>query len=92
MVTFWLGVAAESGPGGPLIFHTYASIRGPAGWRAAYQRLWGWPSLTAARAGHQAVAAWTTDVAAFLAGHASQLPAPDPDLPAPPPSGAGQER
>jgi hypothetical protein len=91
VVTFWLGVAAEHGPGGPLIFHTYASIRGPAGWRSAYQRLWGWPSLAPARAGHQAVTAWIAEMAAFLAGHTSQPPAPDPALPGPTPPPAGEK-
>jgi hypothetical protein len=90
VVTFWLGVAAETGPGGPLIFHTHASIRGPVGWRATYQRLWGWPSLEAARTGHQAVNAWIAEMAAFLAGHASQLPASGPALPGTTPSSAGE--
>jgi hypothetical protein len=44
------------------------------------------------RAGHHAVTAWIAEIAAFLAGQAGQLPAPDPDLPTPPPSGAGQGR
>ena len=74
MVTFWSGIAAGHGPGGPLIFCTCAGIRGLAGRRAAYQRVWGWPSLEAARAGHQGVTAWITEVAAFLAGQASQPP------------------
>ena len=53
----------------------------PAARRTAYQRVWGWPDITAARAGHQAVTAWIDQVAAFLAGHASQLPALGPALP-----------
>ena len=46
-----------------------------------YQRLWGRPTLAAARAGHRAVTARIGEVPAFLAGHADQLPAPDPALP-----------
>ena len=41
-----------------VLFCTCAGIRGPDG-RTAYQRVWGWPDITAARAGHQAVTAWT---------------------------------
>jgi hypothetical protein len=78
VITFWSGIAAGGGPDGPLIFCTCAGIRGLADRRAAYQRQWGWPTLNAARAGHQAVTAWIAQVAAFLAGHTSQLPAPDP--------------
>jgi hypothetical protein len=80
VVTFWSGIAGD-GPDGPLLFCTCAGIRGPDGCRTAYQRVWGWPDITAARAGHQAVTAWIDHVAAFLAGHASRLPAPGPALP-----------
>ena len=86
MITFWSGIAGD-GPDGPLIFCTCAGIRGPGGRRAAYRRLGGWPDIAAARAGHQAVTAWIAEVAAFLAGHASQLPAPGPALPGTPPAG-----
>jgi hypothetical protein len=78
VITFWSGIAARCGPGGPLIFCTCAGIRGLADRSAAYQRRWGWPTLEAARAGHEAVTAWIDRVAAFLAGATSQLPAPDP--------------
>jgi hypothetical protein len=37
--------------------------------------------MAAARAGHRAVTARIGEVPAFLAGHADQLPAPDPALP-----------
>ena len=47
--------------------------RQPGYSRTAYQRVWGWADITAARAGHQAVTAWIDQVAAFLAGHARQL-------------------
>ena len=77
VITFWSGIAGD-GPDGPLIFCTCAGIRGPGGQHPAYQRLWGWPDIAAARAGHQAVTAWIAEVADFLAGHASQLPAPGP--------------
>jgi len=80
VVTFWSGIAGD-GPDGPLLFCTCAGIRGPDARRTAYQRVWGWPDITAARAGHQAVTAWIDQVAAFLAGHASQLPALGPALP-----------
>jgi hypothetical protein len=78
VITFWSGIAAGHGPGGPLIFCTCAGIRGLAGRHAACQRQWRWPTLLAARARHQAVTAWIAEMAAFLAGHTSQLPAPDP--------------
>jgi len=78
VITFWSGIAAGQAPGGPLIFCTCAGIRGLADRHAAYQRQWRWPTLQAARAGHQAVTAWIAEIAAFLAGHTSQLPAPDP--------------
>jgi hypothetical protein len=78
VITFWSGIAASGGPGGPLIFCTCAGIRGLADRSAAYQRRWGWPTLEAARAGHEAVTAWIDRVAAFLAGATSRLPAPDP--------------
>ena len=83
MITFWSGIAGD-GPDGPLIFCTCAGIRGPDGQRAAYQRLWEWPTIAAARAGHQAVTAWIAEVATFLAGATNRLPAPDPVLPGPP--------
>jgi hypothetical protein len=85
VVTFWSGIAGD-GPDGPLLFCTCAGIRSPDSRRTAYQRVWGWPDITAAHAGHQAVIAWIDQVAAFLVGRASQLPAPDPPLPDPPPS------
>ena len=80
VVTFWSGIAGD-GPDGPLLFCTCAGIRGPGAHHTAYQRVWGWPDIAAARAGHHAVTAWIDQVAAFLAGHASQLPAPSPALP-----------
>jgi hypothetical protein len=86
VITFWSGIAGD-GPDGPLIFCTCAGIRGPDGRHPAYQRLWGWPDLAAARAGHQAVTAWIAGLADFLAGHTNQLPAPDPALPGTPPAG-----
>ena len=89
MITFWSGIAGD-GPDGPLIFCTCAGIRGPGGQHHAYQRLWGWPDLAAARAGHQAVTAWIAGLADFLAGHTNQLPAPDPALPGTPPAGEGR--
>ena len=91
VITFWSGIAGH-GPDGPLIFCTCAGIRDPASPRPACQRQWRWPTLAAARAGHQAVTGWMAELAAFLAGHASQLPAPDPYLPALAPSGADQGR
>lgn len=78
VVTYWLGIAAGESPAGAAMFHTYASIRRPAGRRGAYQRLWSWLTLEQARTGHQQAAAWITDVAAWLAGAASQLPGPPP--------------
>jgi hypothetical protein len=78
--TFWSGIAGD-GPDGPLLFCTCAVIRGPDGCRTAYQRVWGWADIASARAGHQAVTAWTGQLAAFLPGRASRLPAPGPDLP-----------
>jgi hypothetical protein len=92
VITFWSGIAAGDGLTGPLIFCTCAGIRDLAGRRAAYQRLWAWPTIQAARTGHQAVTAWIAEVAGFLAGAASQLPPPDPALPATPPPGAGEKR
>ena len=92
VVTFWVGIAAHHGPGGPLIFTTSAGIRGPAERRPAYQRAWSWPSLDAARAGHQAVTEWIAEVARFLAGKTSQLPPPSPASPAVPPSETGEGR
>ena len=92
VITFWSGITADCGPAGPLIFCTCADIRDPASPRPAYQRQWPWSALAAARVGHHAVTAWIAEIAAVLAGHVSQLPAPDPHLPAPPPSGAGQGR
>lgn len=80
VVTFWSGIAGD-GPDGPLLFCTCAGIRSPDTRRTAYQRVWGWADITAARAGHEAVTAWIGQVAAFLAGKASQLPAPGPALP-----------
>ena len=90
VITFWSGIAGD-GPDGPLIFCTCAGIRDPGGRRTVYQRLWGWPTLAAASAGHQAVTIWIAEVAAFLAGATSQLPAPDPALPGTsrPPAGEG---
>jgi hypothetical protein len=91
VVTFWSGIAAD-GPDRPLIFCTCAAIRGPDGHRAAYQQRWGWPDITAARAGHQAITAWITEVAAFLAGHTGQLPPPGPAVTGTPPAPAGTSR
>jgi hypothetical protein len=87
VITFWSGIAAGRGPAGPLIFCTCARIRDPASPGPACQRQWRWPTPAATRAGHQAVTGWMAELAAFLAGHASQLPAPAPapDLPGPPP-------
>ena len=79
VVTFWSGIAGH-GPDGPLLFCTCTGIRGPDG-RTFFQRVWGWPDITAARTGHQAVASWTVQVAAFLAGRAHQLPGPGPARP-----------
>jgi hypothetical protein len=84
VVTFWSGIAGH-GPDGLLLFCTCAGIRSPDGRGTAYQRVFGWPTIAAARAGHQAVTSWITEVTAFLAGHASTLPPPDPAPPAPPP-------
>jgi hypothetical protein len=85
VITFWSGIAAGRGPAGPLIFCTCARIRDPASPGPACQRQWRWPTPAATRAGHQAVTGWMAELAAFLAGHASQLPAsaPNPDLPGP---------
>jgi hypothetical protein len=80
VVTYWLGTATGHQPGPPLIFHTFAEIRRPAGPREAYRRSWSWPTLQAARTGHQAIATWLTGVAAWLAGAAAQPPAPPPAL------------
>ncbi len=82
VITFWSGIAGA----GPDIFCTCAGIRHPGARRTAYQRLWRWPTIAAARAGHQAVTAWITDVAGFLAGATSQLPPPEPALPVTPPA------
>jgi hypothetical protein len=79
-------------PGCTLLFYTHSGIRGPADRRPAYQRLWGWPTLEALRAGHQTVTAWIAEVAAFLAGATSQIPALPPVHPVMPPSGAGDGR
>jgi hypothetical protein len=81
VVTFWSGIAGH----GPLLFCTCTGIRAPGG-RTVFQRVWGWPDITAARAGHQAVTARTVKVTAFLAGRTSQLPGPGPALPGTPPS------
>ena len=86
MVTFWSGIAGD-GPDGPLLFCTCAGIHAPDGRRTIFQRAWGWATIAAARAGHQAVTAWTAGLADFLAGHTNQLPAPDPALPGTPPRG-----
>jgi hypothetical protein len=91
VITFWSGIAGH-GPDGPLIFCTCAGIRSPGDRHPAYQRMWGWPDIAAARAGHQAVTAWITEVAGFLAGHTNQLPAPDPALPGTFPPPAGERR
>ena len=86
VATFWLGAVACDGPGTPLIFCSYGEIRRPGDQRAIYRRTWGWPSLDAARAGHQAVTGWLAQVADWLAGQASHLPAPPPGREEPPPS------
>src|SRR6201981_709673 len=57
VVTFWSGIAGAA-LDGPLLCCTCAGTRGPEGRLPAYQRVWGWPDITAARAGHQAVTAW----------------------------------
>lgn len=90
VATFWLGTADGGGPGDRLIFASYGEIRRPGGRQAACRRTWGWPGLQAARAGHQAVTAWLGQVAAWLAGQASQLPAPP--APAAPVAPAGERR
>ena len=77
MVTFWSGIAGD-GPDGPLLFCTCAGIHGPDGRRTIFQRAWGWATIAAARARHQAVTAWSGQVAEFLAGQASRLPSPGP--------------
>jgi hypothetical protein len=92
VVTLGAAIAADRSPGGPLIFCTWAGIRGLAERRAAHERVWGWPTLEAARAGHRAVTAWIVQVAAFLAGATGRLPAPDPVIPAVRPSGPGEGR
>ena len=51
VVTFWSGIAGH-GPDGPLLFCTCAGIRSLDGRRTAYQRVWGWADIAAARAGH----------------------------------------
>jgi hypothetical protein len=80
VVTCWLGAAGGHQLGPPLIFHTFAELRRPAGLDASYWRSWSWPTLQAARDGHRAVATWLTDVAAWLAGAAGQPPALPPAL------------
>jgi hypothetical protein len=75
VVTCRLGAAGGHQLGSPLIFHTFAELRRPAALDASYRRSWSWPTLQAARDGHQAVAAWLTGVAAWLAGAAGQPPA-----------------
>jgi hypothetical protein len=77
-LTLWSGIATADSPDGPLIFRTSAGILIPRTRRTVYERQWGWPTLDAARAGHYAVTAWLTDLAAFLAGHTGQLPPPSP--------------
>lgn len=91
VVTFWSGIGSD-GPDGPLLFCTCAGIRSPVTQRTAYQRVWGWATITAARTGHAAVTAWIAGVAAFLAGRTNDLPTPDPPLPTTPapPSGEPQ--
>jgi hypothetical protein len=84
VITCWLGTASADHPGGLLLFHTYADVRRPGDPRPSYQRLWGWPILQVARAGHEAVTAWLTGVAAWLAGETSQLPGPPPGRPVSP--------
>jgi len=83
VITFWSGIGGDS-PDGPLLFCTCAGIRSPDSRCTAYQRLWGWATIQAARTGHQAVTSWIIDVTAFLAGRTSALPPPDPPLPATP--------
>lgn len=80
VVTFWSGIGCD-GPDGPLLFCTCAGIRSPDQRRTVYQRIWGWATITAARTGHEAITAWITEMAAFLAGRTSDLPPPDPPLP-----------
>ena len=68
----------DGGPDAPLIFHSYGQIRRRGDRRAICERRWGWPDMAAARAGHQAVLAWVTEVTAWLAGETAQLPGPPP--------------
>jgi hypothetical protein len=91
VVTFWSGIGGD-GPDGPLLFCTCAGVRSPDGRRTAYQRVWGWATIQAARTGHQAVTSWITEVAAFLAGRTGTLPPPDPALPAMPAPPPGEPR
>jgi hypothetical protein len=51
VVTFWSGIVGH-GLDGPLLFCTCAGIRGLDGRRTAYQWVWGWADIAAARAGH----------------------------------------
>ena len=92
VVTFWSGIAASDDLVVPLIFCTCAGIRSPAARRAAYQRLWSWPTIQAARTGHQTVTTWIAEVADFLAGATSQLPRRTRPCPARPPPQAGKRR
>jgi hypothetical protein len=80
VVTCWLGAAGGHQLGPPLIFHTLAELRLPAAAGASYRRSWSWPTLQAARDGHQAVTSWLTGVAAWLAGTTDQPPALPPAL------------
>lgn len=57
VATFWLGAAGPDMTGVPLVFGSYGEIRHPGGRQPAYRRMWGWPGLAAARAGHRAVLA-----------------------------------
>ncbi|MDL4813108.1 hypothetical protein [Actinomadura opuntiae] len=72
VATFWLGVVTDPRQRPPLIYRTVAGGYGPGEHPVTVQR-WGWPTRTAARAGHGGVVAWLT-------GTAAAPPAPWPAL------------
>jgi hypothetical protein len=91
VATFWHGAATCGELDAPLIFHSCGEIRRRGDRCATYRRLWGWPDLETARAGHQAVLAWLAEVTAWLAGETSQLPGLPPGQAAPvPPAAEGR--
>jgi hypothetical protein len=57
-------------------FQTLAGIARCGAVRSSYQRRWEWPTLGAARAGHQDIVTWLTAVAAWLAGATDEIPSP----------------